>query len=86
MTLLGKILLCLLQLVWDWVLLGVRVRTILTNDLPHAAEDRGEIRAIVDQQRTLLTDHLGFHRGLREAGKCPPEDSPAHPVPPSAPQ
>jgi len=79
MATVGKLLLLLGQLVWDWVTLGLRVRRILSNDLPHAERDRQEIRGLVETQNALLHDQIGFCRGVRESGECAP--SPPSPGP-----
>ena len=54
----------LARVILDWILLGVRVRRIVTNDLPHAAAEREAIRRRLDEQ-------IGFCRGVQSAGGCP---------------
>lgn len=59
-------------LIRDWIVLAARVRTIIENDLDHAAAEREEIRGLLFEQRDLLKEQIGYCRGLREAGSCPP--------------
>lgn len=60
------ILTAIVRLVADWCLLAARVRTVLTNDLPHIRDE---------QQKThdLVVDHIGFCRGRLSADSCPTE-------------
>ena len=84
-SVLAKLLWLAAQFLWDWLAMGVRVRKLLSNDLPHMREEiREEIRDVrekVEENRTLLDKQIGYCRGVRDTGPCP--RSPHHPLTPS---
>lgn len=60
----------LVRLVADWLLLAARVRTMLTNDLPHLHAEQQAQRGLIGVNHDLITEQIGYCRGRVSAGEC----------------